>query len=71
MGFKEGMFDDCFDGIREYANIFNERLYVDQPKPARVEGVCCGRCVHRIGDKMSYCEKHKGDYNCFRFKLDR
>lgn len=40
-------------------------------KKASVDGKCCERCVHRYGDKTDYCDKHKNDDNCFRFKLER
>lgn len=42
-----------------------------KPKPVKVEGKCCARCVHRYGDKMDYCVRHKFDDNCYRFKLEK
>lgn len=40
-----------------------------KPKPVKVTGKCCARCVHRYGDKMDYCVRHNYDDNCHRFKL--
>jgi hypothetical protein len=42
-----------------------------KPKPVKVEGKCCERCVHRYGDKMDYCVRHNYDDNCYRFKLEK
>ena len=42
-----------------------------KPKPVKVEGKCCARCVHRYGDKMDYCVRHNFDDNCYRFKLEK
>ena len=41
-----------------------------KPRPVKVEGKCCERCVHKYGDKQAFCAKHNNDDNCFKFKLE-
>ena len=45
--------------------------YENKPKPVKVEGKCCAKCVHRYGDKMDYCVRHNHDDKCYRFKLGK
>ena len=70
---ENGFFDDVdyqmfTQGYQMVEDMLSDE-WKPQPKPVKVTGKCCARCVHRYGDKMDYCVCHNHDENCYRFKL--
>ena len=70
---KNGFYNDCAAEIFTRGYQMVEDMLGDEwkPKPVKVEGKCCERCVHRYGDKMDYCVRHNFDDNCYKFKLEK
>ena len=68
---EENMFGECAHIFKTYESVIRKIVPEVSAKPVKWDGKCCGRCVHRYGDKAEYCGKHFLDDTCFKFKLEK